>query len=130
MGIVERLEGVELLSALLGGAIAPEQMAAEIDAYLWHLCVALHIFGGGHLYRGDEVLLAVGAQLSDGQLRASENDGLGEVLQHVGEGRGGVGHRVSAMKNHKAIVVVVVVGYYMAQVSPQLGRHVAGIDGW
>lgn len=36
VGIVERLEGVELLGALLRGAVAPQQMTAEEDAHLRH----------------------------------------------------------------------------------------------
>ena len=104
-------------------------MTIEVDAYLWHHGMAVGIFAGCNLNRGDEVFLAICAQLSDGQLRARKDDGLGQVLQHVGEGRGGIGHRVGAMQHDKAVVVVVVVGYNVRQVSPQSGRHIAGVDG-
>ena len=110
VGIVERLEGVELLSTLLGGTVATQQVTIEIDANLWHHGMAIGILGGCNLDRGDEVLLTVGAQLSDGQLGTCEDDWLGQILQHVGEGRGGIGHRVRTMQHHEAIVVVVMIG--------------------
>ena len=127
--VVERLEGVELFSALLGGTVAAQQMTAEVDTYLRYHGVTVVVFCRSYLYAGDEVLLTVGSQLSDGQLRPREDNGLGEVLQHVGEGRGGIGHRVRTMQYHKAIVVVVVVADDVAQVCPQFRRHIAGVDG-
>ena len=36
VGVVERLEGVELLGALLRGAVAAQQVASEVDAHLGH----------------------------------------------------------------------------------------------
>ena len=38
---VERLEGVELLSTLFRRAVAAQQMAAEVDAHLWHQRMAV-----------------------------------------------------------------------------------------
>ena len=130
VGVVERLEGIELLGTLFGGAVTAQQMAAEVDADLGHEGMTLGILGGGDLDGGDEVLLAIGAQLTDGQLGAREDDGLREVLKHIGEGRGGIGHRVGAMEHHEAVVVVVAVGDTVRDVSPSGGRHVAGVDGW
>ena len=129
VGVVERLEGVELLGALLRGAVAAQQVASEADAHLGHEGSALGILRRGDLDGGDEVLLAVGAELSDGQLRAGEDDGLREVLEHVGEGRGSVGHRVGAVEHDEAVVVVVVVGDAVGDVGPAGGRHVARVDG-
>ena len=68
MGVVERLEGIELLGALLRGAVAAQQVASEADAHLGHHRTALGILRGGYLYGGDQVLLAVGAQLAYRQL--------------------------------------------------------------
>ena len=130
VGVVERLEGIELLGTLFGGAVAAQQMAAEVDAHLGHEGSAFSILGSGDLDGGDEVLLAVGAQLADGQLGAREDDGLREVLKHIGEGRGGIGHRVGAMEYHESVVVVIAVGDAMADVGPSGWRHVAGVDGW
>ena len=105
-------------------------MASEIDADFGHEGTALGILGSSNLDGGDEILLAVGAQLTDGQLGARKDDGLREVLKHIGEGRGGIGHRVGAMQHHETVVVVVAVGDTVADVSPSGGRHVAGVDGW
>ena len=105
-------------------------MAAEVDAHLGHEGTAFSILGSGDLDGGDEVLLTVGAQLTDGQLGAREDDGFREVLKHIREGRGGIGHRVGAMEYHESVVVVVAVGDTMADVGPSGWRHVAGVDGW
>ena len=129
VGVVERLEGIELLGTLLGGAVAAQQMAAEVDAHLGHEGSAFSILGSGDLDGGDEVLLAVGAQLADGQLGTREDDGFREVLKHIGEGRSGIGHRVGAVEHHETVVVVVAVGDTMADVGPSGWRHVAGVDG-
>ena len=40
-------------------------------------------------------------------LRAGDDHRLAEVLQHVGERRGGVGHRVRAVEDHEAVEPVV-----------------------
>ena len=61
VGEVERLEGVELLGALLRGAVAAQQTAVEVDAHLGHQCMVLVVAGRRDLYRRDEVLLAVGS---------------------------------------------------------------------
>ena len=68
MRIVERLEGIELLRALLGCTVATKQMAVEVDAHLGHHSMSLIVLCSRHLNRRDEVLLAVCAQLTDGQL--------------------------------------------------------------
>ena len=129
VGIVERLEGVELLGALLRGAVAPQQMTAEEDAHLRHHRMAFLVLGRCYLHRRDQVLLAVGAQLADRQLATGEDDGLRQVLQHVGEGRGGVGHRVGAVQHYEAVVLLVAVGDAVRDVGPSGWRHVAGVDG-
>ena len=130
VGEVERLKGVKLLSTLFGRTIAAKQMAAEADAYLWHQRMALAVFGSSNLHRCDQILLTVCAQLAYRQLRACEDDRLRQVLEHVGEGRGGIGHRVGAMKHDKTVVVAIVVGYAVGDVCPSGWRHVAGVDGW
>ena len=43
-------------------------MSAEVDANLGDACVTIAVLQCGQLDAGDEILLAVGAQLSDGQL--------------------------------------------------------------
>ena len=53
----------------------------------------------------------VSAQTSSDRRRylgASEDDGLAQVVTHEGQGGGRVGHGVRAVKDHKAIVALVV----------------------
>ena len=118
MRIVERLKSVEFLGALLGRTISAKQMSAKVDADFWYLGMSVGIFGCCNLNAGDEILLAVGPQLSYRQLRARENDRFGKILQHIGEGRGGVGHRVRSVQHHKTVIIVVVIGNDVAEVSP------------
>ena len=129
MGIVERFEGLELVGTLLGGAVATQKLSVEIDAHLRYAGMSLFVLCCSYLDGGDEVLLAVCAQHADGQLGASEDDGLGKVLEHVGEGRGGVGHGVRSVQHHKAVEVVIMVGDDVRQFRPACRCHVAGIDG-
>lgn len=96
-GVVERPEGVEVFGVDLGGAVAAHQFVFEEDADFGHYRGAVGVLGGGYLDGGDEVLFAVGAQGADGELRAGEDDGLGEVFKHEAEGRCGVGHGVGAV---------------------------------
>lgn len=41
-------------------------------------------------------------------LRAGENDWFAQMFTHEGQGRGCVSHGVCAVKDHKAIIVLVV----------------------
>ena len=128
MGVVERLEGIELVGTLLGGAVATQQVSVEEDAHFRHPGVPLAVPGRGYLDGSDEVFLAVGAELADGELAACEDDGFGQVLHHVRKSRGGVGHRVGAVQHDEAVELVVAVGYHVAQPRPVLWRHVAAVD--
>ena len=86
VGIVEGVKGVESVGVLLCGAVAPQQLAAEIDSDLWHKGVSTLVMHGCDFDACHKILLAVGAQLPHWKLASGEYDGLGEVLQHVGEG--------------------------------------------
>ena len=126
---VEGGEGAESLGTLLGGAVATQQTATEIDAYLGNIGTAITIAGSGYGDGGDEVLLAIGAQLTDGQLGTGEDDGLGEVAEHIGEGGGSVGHGVGAVEDDEAVVVLIARGDDAGKLLP-LGRgDIAGVDG-
>ena len=129
VGVVERLKGVELLGALFGGTVATQQMASEIDAHLGYEGMPFLILRSSDLYGGNQVFLAIGAQLTDRQLGACEDDRLCQVLEHVGEGRGGIGHRIRTMQHHETVVTVVVVGDTMGDIRPAGRGHVAGVDG-
>ena len=66
--IVEALEGVEVVGAHLGGTVAAPQVVLKQDGDFLDPWTALLVDGGSHLQGGDQVLLAVGAHLADGQL--------------------------------------------------------------
>ena len=57
----------------------------------------------GQLHGVDQVVAGVAAQLAQRLLRAGQDDGDGDVVQHVGEGRGRVGQRVGAVGDDHAV---------------------------
>lgn len=59
----------------------------------------------------------------EGNERASEDDGLGEVAAHEGEGGGGVGHGVGAVKDNEAVVLVVVLVDVLGDPLPVIHAH-------
>ena len=103
-------------------------MTIKIDTNFWYKSVTFFVFRRSNLYTSDEVLFAVGAELSDGQLRTGENDRLRQILQHIGEGRGCVGHRIGSVQYDETVVLVIVICNDMRKVGPQLWRHIAGIN--
>ena len=63
---------------------------------------------GGTLQSRDEVFLAVGAHLADGELRAGDYHGLAEIFEHEAERRGRKGHGVCAVEYHESVELLVV----------------------
>ena len=127
--VIERTKSVEVFGVDLGGAVAAHEFILEEDAYFGDYRGAVGIFGGSYFDGGDEIFLAVGAQGADGELRAGEDDGFGEVLEHEAEGRGGVGHSVGAVQDDKAVEVVVVIVDYFDNLCPKGGLHIGRVDG-
>ena len=66
--VVERVKSVEPVGILLGGTVASQQMAVEVDAHLGHHRGAVWTIGRRQLYTRQDILLAVGAQLAQWQL--------------------------------------------------------------
>ena len=54
-----------------------------------------------------EIVDAIVAHLGEQDLRAGDDDGLGEILEHERQGRRRVAHGVGAMQHNERIVVVV-----------------------
>ena len=129
MRVVERVEGIEAVGILFCRTVATQQLATEVDTHLRHPRPSVLSVGRCQFDAGHEVLLAVGAQLSQRQLRSGEDDGLGEVLEHEGERRCRVGHRVGAVQNDEAVVAVVVAGNDLHQLGPRARTDVTGVDG-
>ena len=63
-----------------------------------------------------------------GLLRAGEDDGLVAVLDQVRKRRGGVGHGIRAVQQHKAVVGIVAVHNDVADTHPILRAHVGAVD--
>ena len=66
--VVERFKSIKLVGTLLGGSVAAQQMTIEVDTHLRHSCMSEIILCCRYFHRCDEIFLAVGTQLSDGQL--------------------------------------------------------------
>ena len=128
-GEVVRAEGIEAFGVDFHGAVAAQQAAFEEDTHLRHHGSPVLILCGGNFDAGQEIFLAVGAQLSDGELRAGDDNGFAEVFEHETQGRGCVGHRVRAVQQHEAVVGIVMVGNDMRHLHPVARFHVAGIYG-
>lgn len=128
--IVERAEGIEILRIDFGGTVAAHQLVLEEDADFGHHGRAVGAAGGGYLDGGDEVLLAVGTQHADGQLRTGQDDGFRQILEHEAQGTGRVGHGVGAVQDDETVVVVVVAADDFHNLGPEFRLHVRRVDGW
>ncbi len=128
-GIVVRTEGVEVFGIDFGGAVAAHQLVLEEDAHFGDNGGAVGMLGGGNLEGGDEVLLPVGAQGADGQLRARKDDGLAKVFEHKAKGGGGVCHRVRPVQYDEAVEVVVIVVDNLDDFRPVSRFHIRRVDG-
>ena len=126
-GVVLRAEGVEGLGAAFRGAVGAEKAVLEVERHLGDQRSAVAA-GSGDLDGRDEVLAAVGAQHADGDLASGEDHGLGEVLEHEAHGRGGVGHRVGAVQDDKAVVTGVVVADDPGELDPVCRGDVRRVD--
>ena len=63
---------------------------------------------------GAQILHAVAEGVGHGELGPGEHHRDGDAPQHKGEHRGGVGHGVGAVADHKAVVIIVVFLQYLA----------------
>ena len=123
-GVVVGAKGAEALGVDFGCAVTAHELLLEEDTNLGHYWCTVGALGGGNLYGGDEVLLAVGAQCSNGQLAAGEDDGLHKVLEHEAERRCGEGHGVGTMEYHKTVVAVIILLDDGDDAAPECGLHV------
>ena len=128
--IVGRSERIELFARQFLGTIASEQQTLEVDAHFGHHGHADAVFGCSYLDARDQVFLAIGTQYTDGQLRTRQYHRLGEVLEHVTESRGSVGHRVGSVQHHKSVVLVIVIDDDACHVRPKGRIHVRRIQRW
>ena len=127
VGIVERLEGAELVSTDLTRSIASHQVVLEEEGDLRYPRPPPLIPCCCDLDGCDEVLLAVRTEPPDRELRAREDDGLVQPLEDEAECRGGIGHRVGAVQDHEAVVAVIVLLDDRGQPYPVLGGDGRGV---
>ncbi len=127
-GVVVALEGIEIVGALLGGAVATPQIVLEQDGHLLHHRITVEGGRGGYLQGGDEILLSVGAHLAYRQLWAGDDHRLVKVGQHERESRCRVGHGVGAVEHDESVIALIVVGYGQGDVAPPVGIHVRRVD--
>ncbi len=127
--IVVALECVEVVGTHLGGAVSAPQVVFKENRHFPNHRLARHVDGGGYLEGGNEVFLAVGPDLADGQLRAGDDDRLVEVAEHEGERRGCIGHRVGAVEHDKSVIFLIVMLDGARNLLPSPLVHVAGVNG-
>lgn len=122
LGVVDGGKGVHRLGVRLAGARAADHAAVE---HQHHAKERLILRGKKGV---KEIAPRVGVLLIDGALGAGQHDGLGAVLNEVGERAGGIGHGVRAVRDDEAVVAEVVVLHASGDGQPVLGRHVGGVD--
>ena len=105
--VVVGTKGVELRGFFLFGAVATEQYILKINAHFGDNRLAV-VLRRRNLQGRNDVFAGVGAGHPDGQLSTRQNHGFLEVLEHKTQRRGGVGHGVGAVQNHKTVVKIVV----------------------
>ena len=82
----------------------------------------------GNLDCRDQVFASIGAKHADRNLATGKDNGLGEILEHEAQGRGGVGHRIGAMQDDEAIVAVVIFADQLGQRHPMVGLDIRRVD--
>lgn len=115
-------KGVEGGGRDLCGAVATVQRVAEEKAHLGD------DKGSGNDERAEQVVDGIGLESKDWGLRAGKDDGLAQVGQHEGEGRGRVSQRIGAVEDDEAVKKVVVFLDGSGHVGPVVGRDVAGVE--
>ena len=97
-------------------------MVFKKDADLGNDGRTVRIFGCRDFNGCNQVFLTVRPQRTDRELRAGQDDGLTQILEHETESRSCIGHCVGAVQDHKAVKRIVVVVYYFR-------FHIRGVDG-
>ena len=115
--IVDARKGVVAFRAHLACARAENDLVVKDDVH-----AACAVVAG--VEKGvAQVLARVGVLIEDRLLRAGDDDGLGVVLDEVRERGGGIGHRVRAVREDKAVIRIVVRAHARRHLQP-----VAAVD--
>ena len=82
MWIVKGIEGVKTISIYFCSTVASQQSAAEVNTHFGNACMSIFVFQRSQLDTSYQILRAVSTKLSDGQLRASEDNGFRKIFKH------------------------------------------------
>ena len=126
-GVVVGVERVEIVGARLARPVPAHQVVFEEDADLLDEG-KITLARGGYLDRRQEVLLPIRAEHPQWQLRAGQDDGLTQILEHEAERRGGKGHRVRPVQDDETVVRRVMVGNEAGEAGPRLRTHVGRVE--
>ena len=127
-GIVVAVEGREMLGVALGCAVGAEEAVLEVDRYLRHHGIALFVLLGRYLDSRQQVLTRIATQYAYGQLATREHHRFAQVLQHEAQRRGRITHRVGAVQDHEAVILLIVVIHHLGHASPTVGTDVRRVD--
>ncbi len=120
--VIDAGKGIEAFAAHLAGTGAQNHLVVKHDLH------APRPRGTGVGKGPQQVVAGVGIPVVNGFLAAGKHNGLGWILYQIAEGRGGVGHGVGAVGDHKAVVAVVVLPHGLHHLDPVLRPHIGGIQ--
>mmetsp|Transcript_44137 Transcript_44137/g.134412 ORF Transcript_44137/g.134412 Transcript_44137/m.134412 type:complete len:407 (+) Transcript_44137:643-1863(+) len=119
---VGRIEGQQSVGVDLGGAARSDEPIVEEDGHLVDGVAAREY------ERHDEVAAGIVVGFTEGYLGAGEDDGLAQVLEHEGEGSGGVRHRVRPHEHDEAVEVQIVRLDVVREEGPVVRSHVRAVQ--
>ena len=120
--IIDAREGVEAARACFLRAVGADHFVVE------YKMDAAGVVIGGIGDRAAQIFPRVGIARVDGHLRAGQHDGLRAVLDEIIERRCGIGHRVGAVGDDKAVVAFIFFPDDLHKLDPVLRAHVCAVQ--
>ena len=99
---VRRLKGLHFARASLRGPVSSQDLIVEVDDDLGNLK------GPSDHQSAKQVVIRITTELRNRNLRASNDHSLVQVLKHKAESASCECHRISAVNDDKAVIVLVV----------------------
>ncbi|MNY22006.1 hypothetical protein D3C86_1555920 [compost metagenome] len=113
-----RRKGVETVGVGFGGAVPAIEAIIEEQRHFVDRIIGRHVQGV------QQVNLPVGTQFGQRDLRPGNDNRFAQILQHERQRRGGKCHRVGAVQDHKAVVLVVMGFDIFGDMLPVFRRHI------
>ena len=126
--IVITVESREMFGIAFGSTISTEEPVLKIDGHFGHDGVPFLILSRCYLDGSKEVLLGIRTKDTDGQLGAGEDNRLIEVLQHEGESRRRIRHRIRTVEDDESIISAVPVVDELRHTHPTIGINIRRVD--